>query len=450
MKPIKFDVFVIGSGSAGQLAAKICAKSGLKVGIAERNLYGGVCPLTGCDPKKALLSATEVIEMAKNMDGNGIVKQPKLSWKAMQKFKKKFTKHIPKAAEKSLLKLGVETFSQEASFLNENTLALGDTITVEAKNIVIATGHKPRELSIEGAKHLKTHADFLALKKLPKHMVFVGAGYIGMEFAHMAIRGGAKVTVIDEQERPLVNFDPDLVAKLTQYSKEIGVKFLFNSKVDGLKKGKNKLKVHYTQNDKKNTIKADLVFNATGRVPSLATLNLDKANVAYSEKGIAVNAYLQNTTNNLVYACGDVSENGLPLTSISGLEGKTVARNIIDGNKMKINTPIIPSVVFTLPNIASVGMGEEEAKKRYKNVIINFDSIEDSFNAKRINAPVYAYKVIINKRTNVIVGAHIVGPHAGETINLFSMAIHHKMTIDAIKEVIFTYPSWCNDLKYMV
>lgn len=185
-------------------------------------------------------------------------------------------------------------------------------------------------------------------------------------------------------------------------------------------------------------------------MPAIDHLNLEKANIAFSEKGIVVNDYLQSSSNTLVYACGDVSEHGLPLTSMTGPEANTVSENIIYGNKVKINTPTIPSVVFTLPNIASVGLLKEEAKKRYKNIIVHYDSAENWFSAKRINAPVYAFKVIVNERTKVIVGAHLIAPHAGETINLFAMAIRNKMTTDNVKNIVFTYPSWSYDLNSMM
>lgn len=445
----KFDVFVIGGGSAGQAVAKACAKAKMNVAITEGRDYGGTCPLRGCDPKKALLASTEVLEMANNLKGNGVLSIPKLSWKDMQKFKKTFTKPIPKAAKNSLKELGITTFSEEASFLSQSTITVGDEI-IEAKKIVIATGLKPLELDIDGAEYLSTSGDFLNLKKLPENIVFVGGGYIGMEFAHMAARGGANVTVIHSHERPLQGFDPDLTDKLTEYSKKIGIRFLFNSKVSAVKKGKRKYKVHYQTNEKDKHVKADIVFNTAGRTPAVDGLNLDKANVAYSEKGISVNEYLQNTSNENVYICGDVSEHGLPLTSMTGPEANTVSANIINGNKSKINTPVIPSVVYTIPNLASVGLSEEGAKKRYKNIEVNFEHAEDWFNARRINAPVYAFKVIINERTKAIVGAHIIGPHAGETINLFSMAIRKEMTVDDIRDIVFTYPSWGYDLNRML
>ncbi len=445
----KYDVFVIGGGSAGQAVANLCANEGLKVAITEKREYGGTCPLRGCDPKKALLASTEVLELATDMKGKGVLNIPELSWKQMQKFKKSFTKPIPSGSIESLHNAGITTYDGEATFIDENTLSVGDEI-IEASKIVIATGLRPIELPIEGAKFMKTSDNFLSLMKLPKSMVFVGGGYIGMEFAQIAVRCGVKVTVIHSHKQPLNGFDPDLVAKLTEYSKELGIKFILDAKVNSVEKGKKKYKVNYLENGVEKHLKTKMVFNTAGRVPNINGLDIEKGNVTLGEKGIAVNDYLQNTTNNGVYACGDVSDHGLPLTSMTGPEANIVIANILKGNKEKINTPVIPSVVYTLPNIASVGYSEEEAKNRFKNIIVKQNLAENWFNARRINAPVYAYKILINERTNVIVGAHIVGPHAGETINLFSMAIRNKMTIDAVKNVVFTYPSWGYDLNRML
>ncbi len=197
-------------------------------------------------------------------------------------------------------------------------------------------------------------------------------------------------------------------------------------------------------------LKARQIFNTAGRIPSISDLDLEKGNVAFDEKGVEVNNYLQSKTNPNVYACGDVSDHDLPLTPLSGRQGYVVGENLVNGNKKKLDTPVIPSVVFTLPNIASVGYSEEEAKDRYKNVIVKQKSVPDWFNAKRMNAPVYAYKILLNERTEEIVGAHLIGPEAAETINLFTMAINNKMTAMDIKRMIFTYPSWGHDIKNMV
>ncbi|MBU2975282.1 dihydrolipoyl dehydrogenase family protein [Zobellia sp. B3R18] len=449
MKEQKYDVFVIGSGTAGKVVAKKCVDAGLTVAMADKREYGGTCANRGCDPKKVLLGATELLETSNQLLGKGIKSIPDLSWKKLMKFKENFTSPVPKATEEDLKDRGITLYHQSPEFLDEKTLSV-EGKTVKADKIVIATGYEPRKLNFKGNKHLKASDDFLGQKKLPKNITFIGAGYVGMEFAHIAARAGAKVTVIDSGKRPLKPFDADLVKELTSYSKDLGIEFIFGAKITGVKKGSKNYKIAYDKKGKSEILKTRSVFNTAGRIPAIAKLKLENGNVAYGDNGIETNAYLQNKTNENVYACGDVADKGLPLTPLSGIEGSIVANNIIEGNKNEFDVPVTPSVVYTLPNLASVGYSEEEAKARYKNVIVNFESVPDWFNAKRVNAPVYAYKILLNQRTQEIVGAHLIGPEAGETINLFAMAINQGMTADQIKKTIFTYPSWSNDIKSMV
>ncbi len=444
-----FDVFVIGSGIAGQTAAKACTAAGMKVAIADRREYGGTCANRGCDPKKVLLGATEAWESARQLQGKGLKSMPEIKWKKLQKFKKEFTTAVPKKTKENLEKLGMKLYHQSPKFLDENTLSV-EGKTVHADKIVIATGYEPRKLPFDGAKYLKQSDDFLNLKKLPKSILFIGAGYIGMEYAHMAARAGSKVSVIDFASRPLGPFDADIVKELTEYSKKLGIEFIFKADVKSITKTKKKYKLSYKKAGNSESLKAHMIFNTAGRIPSISDLDLEKGNVAFDEKGIETDAYLQSKSNPNVYACGDVSDQDLPLTPLSGRQGYVVGENIVNGNKKKLDTPVIPSVVFTLPNVASVGYSEEEAKDRYKSVIVKQGSVPDWFNAKRINAPVYAYKILLNERTEEIVGAHIIAPEAAETINLFTMAINNKMTAKQIKQSIFTYPSWGNDIKSML
>ena len=449
MEDNEFDVFVIGSGIAGQTVAKACVAKDLKVAITDNREFGGTCANRGCDPKKILLGAIEAYELSKNLKGKGISKTAKIDWRQLQKFKRNFTVNIPASTEHNLTELGITLFHQSPAFLDENTI-LVEGKKVVAKKIVIATGLVPRTLTMPGAKHFKESDDFLNLKKLPKKIVFVGGGYIGMEFAHMAARAGAKVTVIDTGKRPLHAFDVDLVDELRKYSESLGINFIFEATPKALKKKRKQLTLRYEIEGKEHTIEAEAFFNTAGRVPALAGLDLEKGNVQFGDKGVETNTYLQSTSNPNVYACGDVSDKNLPLTPLSGRQGYVVAENIINGNDKKLDVPVIPSVVFTSPNLATVGYTEEEARSRYKNIRVNFEVATDWFNAKRINAPLYAYKVIINDRTGEIVGAHLLGPDAGETINIFTLSINNKMTDRDIKSTIFSYPSWGNDIKSMV
>ncbi|MAU71633.1 MAG: pyridine nucleotide-disulfide oxidoreductase [Pseudozobellia sp.] len=449
MEGKKFDVFVIGSGVAGQTVALKCAKAGMRVAIADNREFGGTCANRGCDPKKVLLAATEAFDMAQRLKGKGIEGNLKISWKKLQKFKGSFTDSIPARTEEKLREAGIKLYHQSPSFEGKQSL-LVEGKKVKAEKIVVATGYEPRKLIVKGSKFLQTSDDFLNLKKLPKKIVFVGAGYIGMEFAHMACRAGSDVTIIDSGKRSLKSFDPDLVSELTSFSKKMGIEFVFGSKIESIKKGRKKFKLIYKKGGHSKELKADAVFNTAGRVPAISALDLAKGNVSFNENGIETNSYLQSKSNEFVYACGDVSDNGLPLTPLSGREGYIVAENILKNNQKKVDIPVIPSVVFTLPHLASVGYSEEEAKSRYKNVVVKTNDATKWFNAKRINASIYAYKIILNERTEEIVGAHLLGPQAAETINIMTMAINQKMKADELQATLFTYPSWTNDLKSMV
>ncbi|OBQ52246.1 NAD(P)/FAD-dependent oxidoreductase [Tamlana sp. s12] len=445
----EFDVFVIGSGVAGRLVAKLCTREGLKVAITDNRAFGGTCANRGCDPKKVILGPTEVFEMASNLHGKGVSVLPELNWEKNQKFKREFTYNVPAGTEGQLNDLGVTLYHQSPKFLDANTLSV-EGKTVSAKKIVIATGLVPRVLTFEGANYLNTSDDFLKLKKLPKSMVFIGGGYVGMELAHMAARYGCQVTLIERNDGILKAFDSDLSADLLQVSKALGIKFIFNAEVDSVEKLRKNHRLNYTVDGKSSSLKARIIFNTAGRVPAISELALDKGNVAYSEAGVTVNAYLQNTTNTSVYACGDVSSHSVPLTPLSGMEAKIVADNIINKNQTEIDVHTVPSAVFTLPNLASVGLSEKEAKKQYSNVIVRQDRVGHWYNAKRSNEKSYAYKVLINEDTNEVLGAHILGTNAAETINLFALAIHQKIKVDAIKNMAFVYPTWGSDIKSML
>ncbi|MEO2099864.1 MAG: NAD(P)/FAD-dependent oxidoreductase, partial [Flavobacteriaceae bacterium] len=297
----EFDVFVIGTGTAGKGVAKDCAEAGWKVAIADNREFGGTCPNRGCDPKKVLVGITEIIERSQNMLGLGISKLPEVSWEDLQKFKHKFTDAIPAATEKDLAALDIKMYHQSPKFLDENTLSV-EGKTVKAKKIVIATGNKPMPLKIPGAELMLNSDDFLELEKLPESMIFIGAGYIGMEFAHIAARLGVEVTVIDTEPRPLSNFDEDMVAHLIEASEAIGIKFIFNAKASKIEKLRKYLRLTAEiKNGEEISAKAELIFNTAGRVPSIDELELEKGNVAFSNKGITVNEHLQNTSNSSVY-----------------------------------------------------------------------------------------------------------------------------------------------------
>ncbi|WP_430412374.1 dihydrolipoyl dehydrogenase family protein [Kordia sp.] len=444
-----YNVFVIGSGVAGQTAAKICAKNGLSVAIADKQAFGGTCAIRGCDPKKILLQFADLIQKSEQLEGLGIKKLPKISWSDIQNFQKSFTEKIPKSTEENLAELKIDMYHQSPTFISENEIEVeGKKVT--ADTFVIASGLTPRKLNFEGAKFLKTSAEIFHLPKVPKSATFIGAGYVGMEFCFLLSTLGCKVTLIDSGAQALSQFDDFLVDKLVSSMKKKGVKFVFNAEIESVEKKKKSYKIHYKQKGKSKTVTSKIVFNTSGRVPATALLNLEKANIQHDETGVIVDDFLVNKTNKNVYACGDVSSKSLPLTPLSGLQGYIVGNNILKKNSKEFENPLVPSVVFTHPNLATVGYSEAEAKKRYKDVIIFKGDASNWYNAKKGNAAVYAFKIIANKRTNEIVGAHLISAAANETINIFATAINTKMTIDEFKKMIFTYPSYASDLKNML
>ncbi|RKS55767.1 glutathione reductase (NADPH) [Gillisia mitskevichiae] len=447
----EYDVFVIGSGTAGKLVATTCAKEGLKVAITDNREFGGTCPNRGCDPKKVLFGLTEILDRSYKMMGKGIVKMPVTNWEDLMDFKKTFVNAVPAKTEKDLKALGIKMYHQSPKFLDKNTLSV-EGKTVNAKKIVIATGKIPLELKIPGREHALTSDDFLNLRKLPETMLFIGAGYIGMEFAHIAARFGVKVTMIDTGERPLHNFDEDMVSHLQKASEELGIKFIFNAEVIEIEKLRKNFRVTANQKGKEISEAVELVFNTAGRIPSIEDLDLEKGNVSFSNRGVLVNKHLQNTSNESVFACGDVSDSdGLPLTPLSSEEGKIVSENILKKGMPAISEYAPqPSVVFTLPNLASVGLSEKEAKAQGLEYRLENKLVPSWFNAKRINADEYAYKTLVDTKTGLILGAHLVGPEAAEIINLFSMAMAGNLSCEIVRKMIFAYPTWGSDIKSML
>jgi len=446
----KYDVFVIGSGMAGMNIANICAGKGLKVGVTDELPYGGTCALRGCDPKKIMLAATEAKDFAQRLHEKQISEVPAINWKAAMRFKQEFVDAMPPKIEKGYKKNGIDTYHQSAKFISKNQLQVGDE-TIEAGKIVIATGTKPKVLGIPGEEYTLTSTEFLNFKELPKSLLFIGGGYIAFEFAHMAARFGSEVTILHRGERPLENFDPFIVEQLTEATKKLNINVVLNTNVIAVEKVGNTFKVTGKNEDGEQKWEAEAVINSAGRPPAIFDLDLEKANIAFGKRGIEVNEYLQSTTNPKIYAAGDSADtDGIPLTPVAVMEGHIVASNIVKGNSKKPDYSAIPTVVFTLPTMASVGLSEEKATEKGIDFTVNKNSVPGWFTAKRMNEKTYAYKTLIEKETGKILGVHLIGPHAEDVINLFAMAIKAGLTSRDIKTMIFTYPTTSSDIAHMV
>lgn len=448
----KFDVFILGTGVAGTIIANKCAEAGLKTGIVDNKEYGGTCGLHGCIPKKVLVGATEAVAASRNLMGKGIDNVPSINWRDLIAFKNSFTNPMPENKEASFKEKGIYTYHGDPKFVAENQLRIGND-TIEADKIVVATGATPRKLTIPGAEYALSSDDFFEMDDMPKSMIFIGGGYIALEFAQIVARSGAKVTILQSGERLLKHFDKDIVRHLVNATKELGIELVMNTKAVQVKKnGDGDGYIVVGDSDGKMIeYEGDVVFNTSGRVPAVQNLDLDEGNVRYSDKGIEVSYFMQSTTNSHVYAAGDNSAtHGLPLTPFATMEGHIVAANILKGNNKKPDYGVRPTVVYTLPALAMVGMTEEQARKEYADVIVNYRSVPHWYAAEHLGETTYAYKVIIDKGSNLILGAHIIGPNAEETINVFAVAMQAKMQAADLKTIPFVFPSASSDIAKMI
>ncbi len=350
----KFDVCVIGTGVAGTAIATRCADEGLRVAITDALPYGGTCALRGCDPKKILIDAAEVLDFARRMKGKGIDQEPRVAWPDLMAFKQEFTTPVPREKEKMFNEKGITTLHSRAKFVDENRLMIGNEI-IEAEKFVVATGAQPRDLGIPGKEHAYTSSDFLELKELPESMLFIGGGYVAFEFAHLAAHCSTKITIVQRGEAPLKNFDQDIVAHLVEKTREIGIELVLNTEVTAIKKNSRGFLVTGDKNGHTKEFQADMVINSAGRVPEIRDLDLSKANVSHSEKGVEVNDFLQSVSNPRVYAAGDAAGTSLALTPVASMEADIVTDNILKGNHRMADYLETPTVVFTVPPMASVG-----------------------------------------------------------------------------------------------
>lgn len=451
MRTKQFDLIVIGSGTAGSVAAYQCRAAGWTVAVVDKLPFGGTCALRGCDPKKVLVGATELVDWQRRMSRRGVVRSDlRLDWPALMRFKKTFTDPVPAQREEGFKKAGIATFHGSARFVDETTIQIGKEPLV-GRRILIATGHRPATLHIPGEEYLTTSDQFLELKRLPKRIAFVGGGYIALEFAHIAARAGVEATVFHRGSRILASFDPGLVKQLTQASQQLGIQFYLDSTVTAIRKLNQGYSLEATTFDKPKTITTDLVVYAAGRVPDLDELDLENGKVRHQTRGVMVTSYLQSVTNPSVYAAGDaVATPGLALTPVAGHEGEIAAYNMLKGNRQKPNYTGLPTVVFTIPSLASVGLSEAEAKKQGLDVVVHHEETGNWYSSRRLGEETSGFKVLVEKKTERILGAHLLGPHVDDVINLFALAIRFQLKASSIRGALYSYPSASGDIIYMI
>ncbi|MCR9209054.1 MAG: NAD(P)/FAD-dependent oxidoreductase [bacterium] len=451
MSSEQFDLVVLGTGPSGGTVATKIAKSGKRVALVDSRTFGGVCALRGCNPKKVYVNAGQLVDQVRRSEGKLVSDASvNIDWKQLHAFKTEFTQPVADKSEQSFQDEGIKTFHGVARFISPDTIdVVGTELT--ADRFLIATGGRPRELSFDGAEHVTRSDEFLELESMPDHVVFVGGGYISMEFAGVVARAGCQVTVIEQNDQVLSGFDPDLVNQLTDSLRDHGIRFQMNAKITGIEKSSDGcLHVHLANED--SPIKCGLVVHGAGRVPNIDELSLSRGKIEHSEKGIAVNEFMQNPTNPRVFATGDCADTGLPqLTPVANEDARTATKNLFSDNLRQ--TPDygdVPKVAFTIPCIASVGLSEESAHQSNDNVKVLSDDTSSWGSVRKTGSTVASYKILVDSETDEILGAHLLGPSAEETINLFALAMKFNLTATDMKSTLFAFPTFASDVRSML
>ncbi len=444
----EYDVVVIGTGEAGQNAAYKCRAAGRSVAIIDSRPFGGTCALRGCDPSKAIIGAAQLWDWNRRMGGQGFSAQNAyIDWPALIRFKRTITDPVAPSVEKGLTGTGISTFHGRARFVDRNQIQVGDNV-LAGRNIVIATGAMPAKLALPGAEHLIDSTQFMELEQLPHRIIFVGGGYIAFEFAHVAARAGSQVQVLHRGNRPLKGFDPDLVEKLVEVGRQVGIDLRLNTEVTAIRKDKDRYVVSATTGQGPQTFETDMVVHSAGRVPEIDDLDLNNASVKRERRGIVVNEYLQSVSNPAVYAAGDAAATGPQLTPVADMEGALAASNILEGNRHKADYQGIPTVVYSIPPVAAVGLLEDEARAKGLKFQVKQGDTSSWYSSRRVGVQHSGYKVLVEEGTDRLLGAHVMGPHAEESINAFAAAMRVGLKASEVGHLIYSYPTQTHDIVY--
>ncbi|GAB2731142.1 dihydrolipoyl dehydrogenase family protein [Nocardioides pakistanensis] len=446
-----YDLIVIGAGMAGVSAANKCASKGWRVAIVDALPYGGTCALRGCDPKKILRRGAEIIDSARLMRGKGIDDADlSINWADLIKHKHGFTDPIPSNTEDGLADNDVDTLHGQARFTGSNTIAIAGT-SYEAAHVLIAAGARPRPLDFPGHEHLVDSTGFMDLPELPERILFVGGGFISFEFAHIAARAGSTPVILDRGPRPLKAFDPDLVELLISRGADTGIDLWRDTTITAIEKSETRYLVSVDRSGEPETVEFDLVVHGAGRIPDLAGLDLDAAGIEWDEHGVQVAAHLQSTSNPAVYAAGDAANSpGMPLTPVAVFEGKVAASNMLKDTTTVPDYAGVPTAVFTVPELARVGLLEQEARDQGLDVDVRYRDTSDWYSNYRIGETTAATKILIDRSTDRIVGAHLLGPEYGELINFLGLAMKLELTTRQLKSMTAAYPTIGSDLGSML
>jgi pyruvate/2-oxoglutarate dehydrogenase complex dihydrolipoamide dehydrogenase (E3) component len=448
----KYDIAVIGAGSGGLVAALTAQRRGARVAMIERNKIGGECTHAGCVPSKTLISSTRLIHAINQAEKHGL---PKIDLTASLDFAK-VMEHVDQVVQSVYANeqpahfetLGIDVYidSSGASFLNKNEIQIGKEV-IWADYTVISTGSSPRMAPHEGSETIDflDNENFWALRELPRSVVFLGGGVISVELGQSLARFGSSVTILDRNARILKAADEEVSTLATEIMRQEGIQILTNSEVVMCRQSEpGKINLSIVQNGQQSELVAENIFVALGRTPNTVGMELEKAGVAYTDAGIKVNEFLQTTTAN-IYACGDVASPA-KFTHMASYQAEICVENILAGNHVENDLSIVPWAIFMEPEIGHVGLTEAEARREFSEIQVarvNTNSVDRFITESETTG----FLKITMDKNDVILGADAIGTHSGEWIQFLTLAIRQKLTLQALAETIFIYPTFSEIIK---
>lgn len=440
------DLFVIGGGSGGVRAARIAAEHGAKVGLAEEYRYGGVCVIRGCVPKKLMVYASQFCEHFEDSRGFGWrVEPPVFDWSRFLAAKDAEIARLERIYKANLEKAGVALFDERAEIAGPHEVRLHKFgKVVRAKHILVAVGSVPSVPDFAGAHDAITSNEVFHLPALPKSMIVAGGGYIACEFACIMNGLGVETTLIYRKDQILNGFDGEVRDHVQAQMAQKGVRFIFRSTIDMIERQDVGFRVHLSNGE---VIHGEQVLLATGRVPNTSGLGLENAGLALRSNGaIPVNAFSQTAVPS-IFAVGDVTDR-INLTPVAIREGHRFADTVFGAVPRSIDYSLVPTAVFTQPEIGTVGLKEEEArgkgdievyKSAFKPMIHTLSGREERM----------LMKVIVDKRNRQVLGVHLVGHGAGEMIQCISVAVKMGATKEDFDATMAVHPTAAEELVTM-
>ena len=432
------DLIIIGAGPGGYETASVAAQKGLQVTIIERDLPGGTCLNRGCIPTKALCRNAEVVNLLKECEKWGVKADGvSLDYSVAHARKEQVVAQLRDGVAMLMKQPGINYVSGEAKMVDAHTVEVNDE-QYTAKNIIIATGSAPRGLPIEGAELAMTSDEVLEMRELPESLCIVGGGVIGMEFAAIFNSFGVNVTVIEFCKEILPPFDKDIAKRLKTVLSKRGIDILTQAAVNGIHKTDDgKLEITFEQKGKAKSVVAEKALMSVGRQAVLPE-GIEAAGVSVGRRGIDVDDNMMTSVAG-IYAIGDVNGRCM-LAHAATAQGERALSSIL-GEKDAIDLDIVPSAVFTTPELAMVGLTEEQCEAKELDVTVKKAFFRSNGKAVSMDETDGLVKMIVDNGTRKIVGCHICGAHAADLIQEVAMAMNAGATVDALAASIHGHPT---------